>query len=85
MEAFKSLYGTSRKGDVNLKEKKKNATATVILPEFAEITQYIYTELDARFKDTSKRISVGNHMLPLAVDIYVEASKNKKVLLCISA
>lgn len=73
MEAFKSLYGTSRKGDVDLAKLEKIKDAPkVVLPVFEEITKYVYVEAETRVKDGSKRVSIGNHVLPFMTNVYVE-------------
>lgn len=73
MEAFKSLYGTSRKGDVDLSEIDKSKGAPkVILPAFEEITKYVYVEAETRVKDGSKRVNIGNHVLPFTTNVFIE-------------
>lgn len=67
MEAMKSLYGTSRKADVDLGKKNK-----VQLPPFSQIIKYIYSEAETRMKDPSKRVQIGGHTLPFSVPIYTE-------------
>ncbi|CAG9821950.1 unnamed protein product [Phaedon cochleariae] len=69
-EAFKSLYGTTRKNDVDMsKEKMKDK---IIMPSFEEITSYITSEAEINMKNTSKCFSLGNRVLPFAVNVYAE-------------
>lgn len=73
MEALKSLYGTSRKADVDMKRVGKKSKT--VMPPFPQITKYVYTEAELRMKDATKRLTVGNHTLPFAVPVYVEVCR----------
>ncbi|CAG9835676.1 unnamed protein product [Diabrotica balteata] len=69
-EAFKALYGTNRKNDVDLsREKIKNK---VIMPSFEEITKYIHGEAESTMKAKKHCFSVGSHLLPFSVTTYTE-------------
>uniref|UniRef100_A0A6P7FNW0 Proteasome-associated protein ECM29 homolog n=1 Tax=Diabrotica virgifera virgifera TaxID=50390 RepID=A0A6P7FNW0_DIAVI len=69
-EAFKALYGTNRKNDVDLsREKIKNK---VIMPSFEEITKYIHGEAESTMKAKKQCFSVGSHLLPFSVTTYTE-------------
>nr|CAH7763652.1 unnamed protein product [Callosobruchus chinensis] len=68
-EAFKSLYGTTRKNDVDL---AKDKSKKVIMPSFEEITEYVYTEAETNLKDSAKAITVANQTLPFNVNVFVE-------------
>lgn len=73
-EALKSLYGTSRKTEIDLSKKQNDnrEAIKVELPSFEEIVKYINNEAEARVKDASKRINVGNIVLPFTINVYVE-------------
>ncbi|RZC32274.1 proteasome-associated protein ECM29 -like [Asbolus verrucosus] len=66
-EAFKALYGTARKSDVDLSKTNK-----IVTPQFPEIISYVYSEAEVLVKDASKRFSIGNHVLPFNLRTYVE-------------
>ncbi|CAH1974017.1 unnamed protein product [Acanthoscelides obtectus] len=68
-EAFKALYGTMRKNDVDLARDKSKK---MDMPSFEEITQYVYTEAETNLKDASKAVTVGNQTLPFNVSVFVE-------------
>ncbi|KAK9746868.1 Proteasome stabiliser [Popillia japonica] len=68
-EAMKSLYGTTRKTDIDVSTSKK---AGVSMPTFSEITMYVYNEAEIRLKDPSKRVTIGNHVLAFAIPVYTE-------------
>lgn len=72
MEALKSLYGTSRKQDVDMSNKETNAKNKIVLPPFPKITEYVHTEADLCIKDQTKRVTVANHTLPFTVKVYIE-------------
>ncbi|CAG9861828.1 unnamed protein product [Phyllotreta striolata] len=65
-EAFKSLYGTNRKFDVDLSKEK------ISMPSFEEIIHYVSTEAEATLKAKNKCFAVGNHLLPFNVNTYKE-------------
>ncbi|KAG5880535.1 hypothetical protein JTB14_026768 [Gonioctena quinquepunctata] len=69
-EAFKSLYGTTRKNDVDLSKDKLKAK--IVMPSFEEITSYIFSEAEINMKNTSKSFTQGNHVLPFAMNTYIE-------------
>lgn len=71
-EAFKSLYGTTRKNEVDLSKEKLKSK--IVLPLFEEITNYIYTEAETISKSTSKVFNVGNHSLAFNLPVFVEVS-----------
>lgn len=82
MEALKSLYGTTRKSEIDISKKNAgNDKQKIVMPPFSEITKYIYTEAEQRVKDPAKRISIGNHVLPFSVPVYIEVSSVKYYLL----
>lgn len=66
---MKSLYGTTRKTDIDVSTSKK---AGVSMPTFSEITMYVYNEAEIRLKDPSKRVTIGNHVLAFAIPVYTE-------------
>lgn len=68
-EAFKALYGTSRKAEIDLSKKNK-----IITPQFPEIVSYVYSEAENSVKDTTKRFSIGNHFLPFDLRTFVEVN-----------
>lgn len=72
MEALKSLYGTSRKADIDMSTVNKNKTQKIIMPSFIQITKYIYTEAETRIKDNTKKFTIGNHVLAFPVAVYTE-------------
>lgn len=72
-EAFKSLYGTTRKNEVDLSKEKSKSK--IVMPLFEEITNYIYTEAESISKTPSKAYSVGNHSLAFNLPVFVEVSK----------
>lgn len=69
-EAFKSLYGTTRKNDVDLA--KESIKDKIIMPTFEEIIHYVASEAQSTMKAKTKCFSVGNHMLPFSVKTYTE-------------
>lgn len=71
MEALKSLYGTTRKRDMDMESSNKEATKAT-MPKFAEITKYIYVECHNRLNNKSTRITIGNNSLAFNPKIYVE-------------
>jgi proteasome component ECM29 len=66
-EAFKALYGTSRKNDIDLSKKNK-----IVTPVFPDIVSYVFSESEIIVRDTSKRFTIGNHILPFSLRTYVE-------------
>lgn len=75
MEAFKSLYGTARKSEVDISRKNAGIDKQrVIMPPFPEITKHIFFEAEQREKDPAKRVNFGNHILPFSVPVYEEVS-----------
>ncbi|KAB0794456.1 hypothetical protein PPYR_11295 [Photinus pyralis] len=70
-EAFKALYKISNKGEVDLSKGDKSQSK-LILPAFEEITKYVYEEAEARLKDGTKRVNVGNHVLPFTLNVFLE-------------
>ncbi|KAF5273782.1 hypothetical protein FQA39_LY00897 [Lamprigera yunnana] len=70
-EAFKSLYGTTLKGEIDLGQADKTNTK-IILPAFVEIVRCVYEEAEARVKDGTKRVNVGNHVLPFTINVFLE-------------
>jgi hypothetical protein len=66
-EAFKALYGTSRKNDIDLSKKNK-----IVTPVFPDIVSYVFSESEILVRDTSKRFTIGNHILPFSLRTYVE-------------
>lgn len=58
----------------------KKSGQKIVMPQFPQITKYIYTEAELRVKDASKRITIGNHTLPFDVSVYVEV--NRLVFFC---
>ncbi|KAJ8933932.1 hypothetical protein NQ314_013688 [Rhamnusium bicolor] len=69
-EALKSLYGTSRKTDVDLSKEKSKIK--IVTPPFEEITNYVYNEAEMNIKDSSKCFTIGNHVLPFNIRTYTE-------------
>lgn len=65
-EAVKSLYGTSRKAEVDLSKSNKNAA---ILPSFNEIMKYVYTEAENRLKEQN---ATKDSNLAFDVKVYTE-------------
>ncbi|XP_044754481.1 proteasome adapter and scaffold protein ECM29 [Coccinella septempunctata] len=63
-EAYKSLYGQSRKADINL---SNLSDKHVTLPSFTAIIKYIENEDKSQRKQTS-----GNELLPYTVDVCKE-------------
>lgn len=43
-------------------------------PNFPEIISYIYNECEIIMKDASKRVTIGNHILPFPIRTYIEVS-----------
>lgn len=72
-EAFKALYGTTRKNEADL---SKGSNSKVITPSFEEITNYIYSEAEQSVKNTSKRFIMGNISLPFPMPIYTEVRED---------
>ncbi|KAK4875583.1 hypothetical protein RN001_012005 [Aquatica leii] len=70
-EAYKSLYGTSVKTEVDLTKVDKTESK-VILPAFDEIMKYVYEEAEIRVKDGTKRVNIGNHVLPFTTNVFLE-------------
>ncbi|KAK5644780.1 hypothetical protein RI129_006080 [Pyrocoelia pectoralis] len=70
-EAFKALYKISNKTEVDLSKTDKSQSK-LILPSFDDITKYVYAEAEARVKDGSKRVNVGNHVLPFTLNVFLE-------------
>ncbi|XP_056640479.1 proteasome adapter and scaffold protein ECM29 [Diorhabda sublineata] len=69
-EAFKSLYGTTRKTDIDMSQDKLKGKK-IKLPCFDEITHYIFNEAESIVKE-KKGFPVGNHMLPFNINTYTE-------------
>ncbi|XP_018321144.1 proteasome adapter and scaffold protein ECM29 [Agrilus planipennis] len=73
MEAFKALYGTGRKNEIDLtKARKTNGGNRPVLPPFDEITKYVYNEVESRVKDTSKCVHIANYILPFTSAVFTE-------------
>lgn len=73
-EAFKSLYGTTRKNEVDLgKDKSKSK---IVMPLFEEITNYVYNEAESIVKNSTKSYNIGNHSLAFNLPVFVEVSKH---------
>ncbi|KAF5283686.1 hypothetical protein FQR65_LT13757 [Abscondita terminalis] len=70
-EAFKSLYGTALKSEVDMSKTNKDE-AKISLPAFDEIMKYVHEEAETRVKDGSKRVNVGNHVLPFTTNVFLE-------------
>lgn len=70
-EALKSLYGTSRKNDIDMQSPGREHIKSS-MPSFTEITQYIYIESQQRIKNKTSKFNVGNRVLPFNSQIYVE-------------
>ncbi|KAL3269226.1 hypothetical protein HHI36_008307 [Cryptolaemus montrouzieri] len=68
-EAFKSLYGTARKMDINL-SKPCDKFNKVTLPSFVEIMKYV--EHENKNQEKSKKFSSGSHILPYPVEVFKE-------------
>nr|XP_022915862.1 proteasome-associated protein ECM29 homolog isoform X1 [Onthophagus taurus] len=68
-EAMKSLYGTSRKTDIDI---SKGSKIKVVMPSFSELVLHVYKESEDRMKDPSKQYSVGNRFLPFATPVFTE-------------
>lgn len=68
-EAFKSLYGTTRKNDVDLSMDKSKSK--IVTPSFEEITNFVYSEAEQIMK-SNKSVSSGNHTIPFSVPVYTE-------------
>ncbi|KAK9876967.1 hypothetical protein WA026_015999 [Henosepilachna vigintioctopunctata] len=66
-EAYKSLYGTSRKMDINL---SKSDRTNITLPSFVEIMEYIANENTSL--EESRKFSSGNYILPYPVKVFRE-------------
>lgn len=71
-EAFKSLYGTTRKNEVDLSKEKSK----IVMPLFEEITNYVYTQADIISKTPSKSVNVGNHTLAFNLPVFIEVTEN---------
>lgn len=81
-EAFKSLYGTTRKNEVDLSKEKSKSK--IVMPPFEEITNYIYSEAETISKNTSKSFSVGNHSLAFNLPVFVEVSNSFNEIIILS-
>ncbi|XP_065156025.1 proteasome adapter and scaffold protein ECM29-like [Atheta coriaria] len=77
-DALKSLYGTSRRQDVDLSAKPTESTNSlapnedqkVTMPQFDQIIEYIHAESNK--KDNPYRTSIGNNAIPFPPNIFVE-------------
>ncbi|KAF7270517.1 hypothetical protein GWI33_016522 [Rhynchophorus ferrugineus] len=69
-DAFKSLYGSSRKNDIDLA--KETSDKCVSMPSFEEITGYVHCEAEINMEDKKKHVVYGNHTLPFDVNTYKE-------------
>lgn len=67
-EAFKSLYGTTRKNEVDLSKDKSK----IVTPLFEEITNYVFSEAEMISKTPSKAFTVGNHSLAFNLPVFIE-------------
>lgn len=72
-EAFKSIYGTTRKNDFDL----SNVINKSAMPSFSEMTKYVYSESLSNMADKTKVINIGNHSLPFAPKTYLEVRKTR--------
>lgn len=68
-EAFKALYGTARKVDIDVSRKTGKA---VPMPEFAEIAAYVHSQADNNLKEKVNCFNVGNHVLPFTPKTFNE-------------
>ncbi|CAH0555694.1 unnamed protein product [Brassicogethes aeneus] len=62
-EAFKALYGTSRKTDIDVSRK---AEKTISMPKFEDIAKYVHGEAEINLKEKGRSFNVGNHVLPFS-------------------
>lgn len=71
MEALKSLYGTSRRNDVDLSSANREKVK-VTMPSFLEIARYIYEESGERLKNKNTKFQIGNKVIAFPPAVYVE-------------